>query len=171
MSQPSSLPEWISWGVTQEYIHDAIVFNSLADVSGRFALYGQTLLTDYGLRVPFAAGLGLLALTRRSRARLAFILVSYVLLGGMAANYRGNARPFIYYLPSFVVLIYAYGEGLNVVWQAARRLKRSYPWRLTLQALCAGLALAVPLLQFRQAYPSFARKLSMGSRSTSGGRI
>ncbi len=153
MSQPSSLSEWIGWWVEQQYLGDTVIFDSFANVSARLAMYGQTLLADYGILVPLVAGLGLLALGRRSPGSLAFILISYILVGGMAANYRGNERQFTYYLPSFVVLIFAYAEGLNALWQAAARRQVPKYWQPTAMGIVVLLAGAVPVLQLRYAYP------------------
>ncbi len=165
MWQPTSAADWLNWWLERHVLTgEVLTFGATANASlaQRLALYVQTLLADYTVVGLAGAGLGLVALWRRSKPALAFLAITYLLVGGLAANYRGNERQFTYYLPSFVVLVYAYGEGLAGLWQAAQQLRGRRPVRFLLQAVCISLALGVAAWQFSYAYPLRRQEATYG---------
>ena len=156
MWQPTTLADWINWWLERHVLTGEVLSfatTATASLSQRFTLYAQTWLADYGLIVSGGTILGLIALARRSRESFIFVVLTYVLVGGLAANYRGNERQFTYYLPSFVVLIFAYAEGLSALWLAAAHWAGFRRWRPVVLGGWALLACAVPVLQFGYAYP------------------
>jgi hypothetical protein len=152
--QPVSVHDWIQWWLGQVMSSDVLTLSTTGTTGlfQRLGIYGHTLLNDYTAVALLGAVVGLICLGRRVWPGLVFVVVTYVLVGSLGANYRGNERQFTYYLPSFVVLIYAYAEGLNALWKAAHRANPKL-WRPLAIGSCALVACAVPTGQFLQAYP------------------
>jgi hypothetical protein len=142
--QPSTLREWSIWMQERHYIVEgALVFDNLSAISARLAIYWQTLVRDYTLAIPIVALLGLAIMARQQPANALFLLLSYLLLAFFSANYRANERQFTYYLPSFVVLLYAYGYGLLAMWTLARRTIFSHtPVSPSISRVQGGLGIA-----------------------------
>ena len=153
--QPTTVPDWVDWWLERHVISDEVLnFGASASFAGRIGIYWQTMLLDYTPLVVFTAALGFVVLARRSVTGLAFLFSTFILVGGLAANFRGNERQFTYYLPSFVILIYAYAEGLNAIWHAVRSQFRPWSRRLAVAgSIGLAIVLCVPALQFYQTYP------------------
>lgn len=157
--QPHSLNDWVDYILERHVISgEALVFDN--GISGQLKIYAQTLLDDYTIIIAIIALLGVGLMFRKKPSAALFLLVSFALEAILSANFRGNARQFTYYLPSFVVLIYAYAYGLVEVWQFARNgMMEIRPLRrLRYEFIIAPLILAVPIFavsayQFSQAYP------------------
>ncbi|MGQ9490636.1 MAG: glycosyltransferase family 117 protein [Anaerolineae bacterium] len=152
--QPTTVPDWINWGLERHVIFgEALEFGSTGSVLNRLAIYWRTILRDYTLLVVLVSAFGFGVIGRNQPVRLTFLLLTFLLTGGLAANFRGNERQFTYYLPSFVILIYVYAVGLTALWEKARSLFRGWPRGLAIVRIIGiSLALLIPLIQFRQTY-------------------
>lgn len=155
--QPQTAVGWLDWWLERHILTGyALSFgpsagSSLAD---RLALYGRTLWQDYTPVVLLLALLGAVALWRRRPALLVFFGLSFLFTAGFAANFRGNQQQFtIFYLPSFVVLIYLCGIGIG---EAGRwiRVHRGGADMMSRALAIAPIALllVVPAYQFGQNY-------------------
>lgn len=158
--QPQTVDQWIEWLLDR---HEAKEAFATDDIDNQLKYYWDTLLNDYTLWVVAVAVLGMLVLTRQQPATSVFLAISFLLQGGLAANWRDNDTLFTYFLPSFMLIIYAYGHGLNFLWdkvQALLRLaaKRKDEMRLPfrfqfLPVAFAGLVLVgLPVYQFDHTY-------------------
>ncbi|MFN8372235.1 MAG: DUF2723 domain-containing protein [Anaerolineae bacterium] len=120
--QPTTASDWLDWLLERHVLtNEALVFDNLSNIASQLQIYLQTVTNDYTLAVVPIALIGFVALLRREFVNGLFLLVSYLLQAFLSANWRGNDRQFTYYLPSFVVLIYAYGYGLYALWNFANR--------------------------------------------------
>lgn len=163
--QPDSALGWLDWWLERHVISgEVLVFDSLDAFAKHLGIYWRTLVSDYTLVVLLVAVVGFWGLARRAPASLAFLLLTYVLVGMLAANYRGNERQFTYYLPSFVLLLYAYGAGLAALWEMAHaRLGERRRWVMALGVVGVVLILIVPAAQFRRVYPLQRREAVYGA--------
>lgn len=163
--QPDNPLGWLDWWLERHVISgEVLVFDSLDAFVEHLDIYWRTLVSDYTPFVLLVAVVGFAGLAWRAPASLAFLLLTYVLVGMLAANYRGNERQFTYYLPSFVVLLYAYGTGLAVLWGAMRaRLRERRRWGVGTGVAGVALILLVPAVQFRRAYPLQRREAVYGA--------
>ncbi len=119
---PQSPDDWLDFLLERHVIEtEALVFDS--GIVDQLRTYGEILLNDYTPAVALLAVAGFVALFRAQPMGALFLLLSYVLLAVLSANFRGNVRQFTYYLPSFVVLLYAYAYGLLWIWG---RVKASF---------------------------------------------
>lgn len=156
--QPHSAGDWLDWMLERHVIAGEVLnFDTTGDTSlaARIGMYAQTLLADYTLPVLLIAAWGAVAMAARDPAAGLFLVGTFALAGALGANFRGNERQFTYYLPSFVVLIYAYGAGLAAGWEMLSAWLRGKRWPARLAA-AAGIALmiAVAVSQFLYAYPA-----------------
>ncbi len=153
--QPSSARDWMNWLLERHVLlGDVLVFDSTAGFVEHLVVYWRTLVQDYTPLVVTVAAYGFLALLKAHFTGGLFLLVSYILLGGMGANFRGHERQFVYYLPSFVTLCYAYGAGLAAGWRRIAGLVQRWPrWKPAVGVMGLGLVLLVPVVQFDHTYP------------------
>jgi hypothetical protein len=149
--QPQTAAGWLDWWLERHILTGyALSFSSLGE---RLALYAQTLWRDHTPVIPLVALIGAGTLLRR-RAAFVFLGVSFLLTAAFAANFRGNAQQFtIFYLPSFVIMVYAFGIGAGELanWLQRRWAPQRSARRAAIVAL-AGLLLAAPVYQFSQSY-------------------
>jgi hypothetical protein len=153
--RPEDIRGWIEWLIYRQYSLAAFDLDGLGP---RLAYFGATLLTDYTVMVPLLGLVGLAMMARRRGGAALFLLVSFVVTSILSANYRAYERPYYFFLPSFIVLSYAYAAGLGEVWQAARRHRLALAGSL----LAISLAVLVPALQWRHAYPVHRLAASYG---------
>ena len=135
----------------------ALAFGSSQDstLAARLALYLETLWHDFTPVVPLVALAGAAWLLRRRPSAFVTLVVCFGLTAVFAANFRGNTQQFtIFYLPSFVIVVYAYGLGIGAArrWAGERLAGRPRAAWAATAALTLVLC-AVPVYQFRQAYP------------------
>jgi hypothetical protein len=113
--QPQTAAGWLDWWLERHILTGyALSFGASPSSSlvERLAFYAQTLWRDHTPVIPLVALIGAGTLLRRHRAAFIFLGLSFLLTAAFAANFRGNAQQFtIFYLPSFVVLIYTFGIG------------------------------------------------------------
>ncbi|MEQ8676400.1 MAG: DUF2723 domain-containing protein [Aggregatilineales bacterium] len=166
--QPESVNDWVDYILERHVISgEALVFDE--GISGQLEIYADVLVNDYTVFVAIVALLGMVILLRKKPTAALFLLVSFALQAILSANFRGNVRQFTYYLPSFVVLIYAYGYGLSELWTFARNgLIEIRPLRrLKYEYIIAPMILALPLFaltgyQFSQTYPDARERAIYG---------
>jgi hypothetical protein len=171
--QPTTASDWIDWLLERHVLtNEALVFDNLNNIASQLQIYLQTIINDYTIAVIPIALIGFVALLRREPVNGLFLLISYLLQAFLSANWRGNDRQFTYYLPSFVVLIYAYGYGLYALWEwmttpsfslfFARWLLKGKEALKTPTYVSNGiggktllcvLMFIVPILQFANTYP------------------
>ncbi|MDQ1300653.1 MAG: hypothetical protein QG637_572, partial [Chloroflexota bacterium] len=149
--RPTDISGWIEWLIYRQYSLAAFGLDGLGP---RLAYFGATLLADHTIVVPLLALGGLAAMARRQGKAALFLLASFAITGILSANYRAYERPYYFFLPAFILLIYAYAAGLAWAQRFAGRWLLAHPG-LTApgRLLCAVLALAIPALQFAHAYP------------------
>lgn len=152
--QPQTAGQWIEWLLDRQEAKEAFVTEG---IDNQLEYYWDTLLNDYTLVVAGIALIGVLFWGWRQLPVAGFVLISFVLQGGLAANWRDNDTLFTYFLPSFILLVYAYGHGLNRLWDMAdRTIQRltAHPERVQLvfASAVAVLLLALPLYQFEHTY-------------------
>lgn len=160
--QPQTAAGWLDWWLERHILAGyALSFGAspTSTFGERLLFYAQTLGRDHTVVVPLGALIGV-GLTLRRRPTLgAFLVVSFALTAAFAANFRGNQHQFtIFYLPSFVVLIYSCGIGFGEIgrWLDGRPAVRRWPgWAKTL--VVAAPLLIVSAFQFGQGYE--ARRL------------
>jgi hypothetical protein len=167
--QPQSAADWIEWWLDRQLIAGSTLnLGAAADstLAQRLVLYAQTLWHDYTPLLPLGALSGAGLLWRRRSPALLFLGVTFLLTATLAANYRGNAQQFtIFYLPSFVVLAYAFGIGIGelVAWARAKGAQRPRIPRQALPALVALALLAVPAYEFARGYPVRRAEATFGA--------
>lgn len=160
---PQSPSDWLDFLLERHVIEtEALVFDS--GIIDQLEIYAETLLNDYTVIVAVVALVGAVTLLRRNPTGGVFVIVSYVLLAVLSANFRGNVRQFTYYLPSFVVLLYAYAYGLWWLWERlqatfARSTTMTFGRRWILPSISAFAAFAVVVMIFATTYPD--RRLDM----------
>ncbi|NOG63614.1 MAG: DUF2723 domain-containing protein [Chloroflexi bacterium] len=156
--QPNTVSEWMDWMMDRHTAKNAFVLEGFLDELGK---YGRFLLDDYPFPILITALLGLLMMIRRLPGGALFLGISFALQALLSANYRDNVRPFTYYPPSFIIMIYAYAYGLKAIlgWveqkigqgQSASGLGFR---RLLPQFIMGGIALIlIPVWQLWDAYP------------------
>ncbi|MBN1311222.1 MAG: DUF2723 domain-containing protein [Anaerolineae bacterium] len=163
--QPTSLFDWVNWWLERHVLTgEVLVFDSGTTWAQQLLSYAETLRRDYTLVVVVFSVFGIAFLVRRQPATAAFLLVTYTLVGAFGANYRGNIRQFTYYLPSFVVLGYAYGIGLGESQRFMRERVEAQLARMhILEAVIGAVLIAgVMLMQFGRAYPLQRLKATYG---------
>lgn len=155
--QPQTAAGWLDWWLERHILTGyALSFGASpsSSLAERLALYALILWRDHTLVIPLAALIGAGTLLRRRRAAFVFLGVSFLLTAAFAANFRGNAHQFtIFYLPSFVILIYTFGIGAGELINWVQR--RAEAQRIVRRAATVALAvvlLAVPAFQFSQSY-------------------
>jgi hypothetical protein len=155
--QPVTLPDWLSWWLERGVPagDDMPVFDSSLSWIRQLATYARTLRLDYTLSVVVIAIFGMTVLLRRRPVTVTFLLVTYVLVAALGVNSQGAARPFITYLPSFVLLVYAYGIGLSECRSFMNERIEARSMRVRLPEALIGFALVagILLVQLRRAYP------------------
>jgi hypothetical protein len=166
--QPNDAADWLNWLLERHVLTgEALVFDNAANISTQLEIYIRTLLNDYTFAIIPLALIGFVALLRREPLSGLFLLVNYGLQAFLSANWRGNERQFTYYLPSFVLLVYALSLGLHAVWLWLRfvmtsRGKRdelahdSPPKFFSVSSVSLWLGLfvfAIPIAQFVITYP------------------
>jgi hypothetical protein len=118
--QPNDAAGWIDWLLERHVLtNEALVFDNLSNIATQLQIYLQTIVNDYTFLIIPIAVIGFVSLIQHEPINGLFLLISYLLQAFLSANWRGNDRQFTYYLPSFVVLLYAYGYGLYALWQLA----------------------------------------------------
>lgn len=159
--QPQTLGQWIEWLIDRGGAKQAFVVPGFLQ---QLENYIHTMLNDYTGIVVAIAALGIISLVRRDLGAGFFMIFTYALQGGLAANWRDNDRPFTYFLPSFILLVYAYTSGLYTLWQWAERwLHEKRPalgWAI--RGGFAIVTLVVVGLQWSYAYPLRASDASYG---------
>ncbi|MBN1121562.1 MAG: DUF2723 domain-containing protein [Anaerolineae bacterium] len=156
MWKPEGLKEWIDWWSARHVVSDELlVFDSWANWSSQLTIYIDALFWDYTVVFVVVAVIGLILLGRRFPFAVVFMLVTYVLVGSLGANFRANVRQFTYYLPSFVILGYAYGIGLGEGYRILRERfgTKFSKWRLPAAIVGIVLLAGVIVIQFGRAYP------------------
>jgi hypothetical protein len=158
--QPTDVLDWINWWFERHIVTGKfLVFDSVENVLNQFKLYGETLLRDFTLPGVVLAGIGLVWLMRRRLPTGVFLLLTFILVGVPAANFRGHIRLFIYYLPSFTLVALMLGIGLQVAWQTLeQKMSRAQRWLPALSLLL----LAMPVYQFMTFYPVLRREAVYG---------
>lgn len=156
--QPQGIRDWIDFLLERHVLSgEALVFDQ--GIGQQIEIYARAIITDYTIIGAGLALIGFFLLLRKQTGGGIFLAVSYGLLAFLSANFRGNERQFTYYLPSFVVLIYAAGHSLAALWDwAGNRLRTQHESRrLALGILGACLIGALPAAQFLTTYD--ARRL------------
>ncbi len=150
--QPTTVGQWIEWLMDRHEAKEAFVVPGVAQ---QLENYSTIMLNDYTIIVVGIAILGAISLARRDLGAGFLLIFTYALQGGLAANWRDNDRPFTYFLPSFILLVYAYAHGLAVIWLwAEQRLKDFSPrWKLAVPSSLALLTVVVAVSQWSYAYP------------------
>lgn len=153
--QPTSANDWLDFLLERHVLStEALVFDDTESISQQLTIYAETVSNDYTLIVPLVALVGLLLMFRKHPGGAVFLLVSYALQAFLSANFRGNERQFTYYLPSFVVLIYAYAYGIVSVLQGMvlQGMNPGNLRRMAIPAVFALVVLSVPLQQLAATY-------------------
>lgn len=156
--QPQGVKDWMDFLLERHVLSgEALVFDQ--GIGQQIEIYARAIITDYTIIGAVLALIGFFLLLKKQTGGGIFLAVSYGLLAFLSANFRGNERQFTYYLPSFVVLIYAAGHGLAALWDwaSARLAAQGESRRLALAILGACLIGALPAAQFLKAYD--ARRL------------
>ena len=148
--RPEDIRGWIDWLIYRQYSLAAFDVDGLG---ARLAHFGSTLLSDYTFVVPLIALFGLGVMGRRRGGAALFLLLSFVITGVLSANYRAYDFPYFFFLPSFILMVYAYAAGLAGLWQPVTRRLSAPRLALPASMLFVALALIVPVLQFAQTYP------------------
>jgi Protein of unknown function (DUF2723) len=167
--QPHGVADWIEWWLDRQLMAGSALNLGAAagsSLAQRLAIYGQTLWHDYTPLLPLGALLGAGLLLRRRLPALVFLGVTFILTATLAANYRGNTQQFtIFYLPSFVVLAYAFGLGIGELTAWLREKSRQWPDipRRAALALAALALLTVPAYEFVQGYPVRRAEATFGA--------
>lgn len=151
--QPQTVGQWIEWLLDRGEAKEAFV---TTNVWPHVERYLETIYHDYTLIVVGVALLGIIILARRDWGSAFLLGFTFLLEGGLAANWRDNDRPFTYYLPSFILMVYAYSYGLNALWHYFSQ--RRSQWK----PASMGLAVIVLALQFNYAYPIRYEKATYG---------
>lgn len=159
--QPQTVGEWIEWLMDRDEAKEAFVTTGVGPM---LESYGRTMLYDYTLIVLVIAVLGLVMMARRDFGSAFLLGFTYLIQGGLSANWRDNDRPFTYFLPSFILLVYAFGYGLNELWEWTKRqlATREVRWQPAASVVIAVLVAVVIGLQFRYAYPIRAEDADYG---------
>ncbi|MHB0876284.1 MAG: protein O-mannosyl-transferase family [Anaerolineae bacterium] len=149
--RPTTLGGWLAW--LQQ--RDAVAL-SLANegIGARLANYWRITVRDYTVWYVALAAAGFVAMARRRTGAALFLALTYVLQAGLAANSQNNPRTFTFFIPSYILLTYAYGQALWLAWQwlapRLRQVSTAARWAATGLALLAVLWL--PAWQFPRAY-------------------
>lgn len=145
MWQPDSAAGWVDFLLERHVLSDEVlVFDDAGTISEQLALYRRALVADHTPFVALIALGGVVLLARRRPVSAVFMLVSFGLLAFFSANFRGNERQFTYYLPSFVVLAYAFALGADGLTRTLKRRGR---------VVVALALLAIPFYQMATTYP------------------
>ncbi len=149
--RPRNLGEWLDWMADRRAVSTSFVVPGLGEQMLRYA---HTVLNDYTAVVVVIALAGLAFLARRQPMTALFVVLSYVPLMMLGANFRDNDRPFTYYLPSLVLVVACYVYGLNALWDVIRGwLKDHQGWQRGLGIALAVGVLALPAYQLAHTYP------------------
>lgn len=155
--QPHTASGWLDWWLERHILTGyALSFGASpgSTFGERLLFYAQTLWRDHTPIAPLAALGGIGFVMRRRPAWFIFLTVSFALTAAFAANFRGNQHQFtIFYLPSFVILLYACGIGVGELgrWLHSRGAMQSWQGRAT-RFVLTGMVLAAPVFQFGQGY-------------------
>lgn len=148
--QPQTFNQWIEWLMDRDEAVEAFVTTGIAD---QLINYADIMYNDYTIIVIGLAILGALLIARTDPGAGFFLIFTFALQGGLAANWRDNDRPYTYFLPSFILLIYAYAHGLNFVWNAATNHLASIQWQQWVaRGLLAGMVVFVIGAQWNHSY-------------------
>lgn len=149
--RPHDIPGWIDWLLWQQYSLAAFAPEGLGT---RLVYYGSMLIADYPGEVLGIAALGSVLMIRRRWAIALFLFISFILQAALSANYRAYELPYFFFLPSFIILIYAYGLGLHDLWEMVKaRLQGSPGWAAGLGVLAGAALFVIPAVQLLYAYP------------------
>ncbi len=148
--QPQSVGQWIEWLLDRGEAKEAFVTTGIWPHVER---YLATIYHDYTLIVVAIALIGIIVMARRDPGSAFLLGFTFLLEGGLAANWRDNDRPFTYYLPSFILLVYAYAYGLHVLWTFIKQRIEHPRWRPASGMSLAALATIALVLQFNYSYP------------------
>lgn len=178
--QPNGASDWVDFLLERHVLSgEALVFDS--GIGDQLKIYFDTVINDYTIAILPIALIGIIAMLQRSLGAFLFLTVSYLLQAILSANFRGNDRQFTYYLPSFVVMIYAFAYGLSAVWNTFQHgitkyfsrnqqnlagkapspnaelgkrnlFRRDYRVR-ALSIIATTLIAIIPILQFLDSYP------------------
>lgn len=153
--RPNTLQEWIDF-LLERHVLESEVFNfattQQASVEERVAVFVQTLQRDHTAIVALMSVFGAAAVVvRRPKVGWPLVLI-FLIDGGLAANFRGNERQFTYYLPSFVIMAFHYGNGLAIARRGVEGLTVGASARPVLHALAGAALLSPVLLQFNISY-------------------
>lgn len=157
--RPATLDEWVTWIMDRHEAREAFVASGIVPM---LESYFRTMAHDYTVIVIGLAVLGITFMFYRRPASAQLLLFSFILQGGLAANWRRHDRAFTYFLPSFILLIYAYAYGLHFLheWLQTRfTVPRQRQLILTTTAL---LMLGIPIFQFFQTYDLRYREKTYG---------
>ncbi len=159
--QPQTVGQWIEWLMDRHEAKEAFVVPGIME---QLENYTNTMLHDYTIIVVAIGALGAVQLARQDLGAGFFVIFTYLLQGGLAANWRDNDRPFTYFLPSFILLVYAYAHGLNILWNwAEQRLTFSFARQKLILSSAVGIVGALVIaLQWNYAYPIRARDADYG---------
>jgi hypothetical protein len=89
---------------------------------------------------------------------------SYLLQGGLAANWRDNYRPFTYFLPSFILIIFAFGYALHEIWKWVQPRLADRPPTLRYGIMIGAVIIValIPIYQFNDTYDLRASEQTYG---------
>lgn len=150
--QPKTVGQWIEWLLDRHEAKEAFVVPGFWD---QFESYMDTMLHDYTIVVVGIAIVGMIVLARRDFGVFFLLGFSFLLQGVLAANWRDNDRPFTYFLPSFMLVVYAFGYGLNAGWDffSHQIETRNIKWKPAVSLSVVTLGILVVFFQFDYAYP------------------
>ncbi len=150
--QPQTINQWIEWLLDRQEAKEAFVIPGFWE---QFESYVYTVFDDYTIVVVIFSLLGMMVMVRRDFGLWILFFVSFLLQGILAANWRDNDRPFTYFLPSFMIIVFAYGYGLNVVWDflSSYAEQRRIKWKPAGSLPLVAIGIIVLLIQFDYAYP------------------
>lgn len=159
---PSSLVDWQEYFLERHVIdNEVLVFDNSDNIETQLKIYWDTILADYTWVVVIGALLGIFLLAKQRFSTALFLVTSFVLLSILSANFRGNDRQFTYYVPSFVVMAYAFGIGLyEILLQLSSMSNRKlfYGLHTGIVILLIGLG----IFQFQQIYPDMKQASQYG---------
>ena len=155
--QPDSASGWVDFLLERHVLStEALVFDT--GITDQLEIYLDTVINDYTIAILPIALIGFIAMIQRSFGAFVFLSVSYALQAILSANFRGNDRQFTYYLPSFVVLIYATGYGLVFLWSIIKARLQPDNTQTTsklyfaVATIATVLILIIPAMQFMDNY-------------------
>jgi hypothetical protein len=143
---PNTLSDWYHYIMDTGQIGD--VYVDPADLVERLLIFGRTLARDFTWAGVLLGIAGLAWQLLRRPADALFLLASFCLHSFLAANHH-HPRPWLYFLPSFIIFVLWIGEALGAVWDGlARWASRWNKGNATLAVILSLLMLTLPLVPF-----------------------